>query len=113
MSISEFTLHNVLRTYSRQERIGHMARARPPTAAGPTGASDQVTLSPLGQKVSALGQLAAEVVDRRHPGLPAEERADQVRTTLDELMNRHQDEVGSRAVSVQTLEAILRPRYLG
>ncbi len=113
MSISEFALHNVLRTYSRQERIGQVSRARLPATAGPPRTSDQVSLSPVGQKVAVLGQLAAEVVDRRHPELAGEDRSDRVRATMDELLARHRGEVGNAALSPQALEATLRPLYLG
>lgn len=111
MSISEFTLHNVLRTYSRQERMGQAQRARPRSAA-PAPTADQVNLSTAGRKIQWIGQLAAEVVDRRNPGLPADERSDRVRNTADALVARHREEVGNDGLSIESLEARLRPLYL-
>ncbi|MBE0618491.1 MAG: hypothetical protein IH608_11280 [Proteobacteria bacterium] len=111
MSISEFTLHNVLRTYSRQERIGQVQRARPRGTA-PATSGDQVSLSVAGRKIQWIGQLAAEVVSQRQPGLSADERSDLVRTTADALVARHRDEIGEDGLSAEAFESRLRATYL-
>jgi len=110
MSISEFTLHNVLRTYSRQERMGQAQRVRPRNSP-PAPTADQVSLSTAGRKIQWVGQFAAEVVDRRHPNLTADERSDRVRNTADALVARHRDEIGDDGLSAESFEAQLRPLY--
>lgn len=111
MGISEFTVHNVLRTYSRQDRLGKVQKARAKPQAPPPS-SDRVSLSATGQKVQWLGQLAAEVVDRQEPGLAPDQRAVRARQKQDELVERHGPEVRDDKVSAQALEARLRPVYL-
>lgn len=111
MGISEFTVHNVLRTYSRQERLGQVNRSRAKSAAAPAS-TDRVSLTSTGQKVQSVGLLAAEVVDRRHPELPPEDRKIQARRTQDELLKRHEGDILDDTVSPKDLEARLRPLYL-
>jgi hypothetical protein len=112
MGLSEFAVHNVLRTYSRQERLGSVQKSKAKSAAAPRS-TDQVSLSPTGRKIQWLGSLATEVVDRRYPDLTGEERATRVRSTKKELLARHRAEIGQDAVSAEELEARLRPVYLG
>lgn len=112
MGISEFTVHNVLRTYSRQEQLGRVQRARPRSSPA-AQASDQVRLSASGQKVQWLGQFAAEIVDRQHPGTMGDERLDRVRVTKDELLGRHGDEIGDDRVTPKAFETHLRSIYPG
>ena len=112
MGISEFTVHNVLRTYSRQEGIGRAQKARPPVA-GATRSSDQVTLSPTAKKAQWLGQLAAEVVDGQDRNLPPEERAARIREAKDELLSSHKDEVRNDGLTPEVFEARLRQQHLG
>ena len=112
MGISEFTLHNVLRTYSRQERLGGVHRSR--TRAGAAAVSaDQVSLSPAGRKIQWVGSLAAELADRQGVDLSADERAAMVRSTTRELLARHRDEIDQDSVSPPVFEARLRTLYLG
>jgi hypothetical protein len=113
MSISEFALHNVLRTYTRQERLGQAHRALYRSGAPPPPAGDQIQLSPAGRKIQWAGQLAAEVVDRRHPGLAPEDRAERVRRMADALVARHREEIGDDALSTEAFAQLLRPLYLG
>lgn len=111
MSISEFALHNVLRTYTRQERLGQAQRAlhrgTPPSASG-----DQLLLSAAGRKIQVAGQIAVELVDRRHPGLVPEDRAERIRETADALVARHREHIGDDALRPEAFAALLRPLYL-
>jgi hypothetical protein len=111
MTISEFTLHNVLRTYSRQDRLGKVQKAQA-RAGQATRSTDQVSLSLAGRKIQLVGQLAAEVVDRRHPDLASDERSDRVRSTADTLVARHRDAIADDSLGTEGLEARLRPLYL-
>ncbi len=112
MGISEFNVHNVLRTYARQDRLGkvHRAQPRPAQTAQPAA---RVSLSPTGRKVQWLGQLAAAVVDRAEPGVEGEARAERVRSTKEALLRRHQAEIGDSQVSPEAFEANLTGLYLG
>lgn len=112
MSISELTLHNVLRTYSRQERLGQMHRVRG-GGATPARSADLLTLSPGAQKAAWMGQLAAQVVERQLPDLGPEERPARVQSTKAELLARHRDELGDDTLSLEALEERLRSLYLG
>ncbi len=112
MGISEFTVHNVLRTYSRQEHLGRVQRAKP-RGAPPVQTADQVSLSTSGQKVQWLGQFAAEIVDRQHPNTIGEERTERVRSTKDELLGRHGEEVGDDRMTPEAFAYHLRSVYLG
>jgi hypothetical protein len=111
MGISEFAVHNVLRTYTRQERVGRLQKPRADSAA-PGKSPDQVTLSSTARKTQWVGQLAAEVVDARSPGLGAEERSVQVRDTKDALLRRHNDDLRDEALAPEGFEARLRSLYL-
>jgi hypothetical protein len=112
MGVSEFAVHNVLRTYSRQEQLGRAQRAK---VRGVTLArtSDQVSLSPTGQKVQWVGNFAAQLVDRQNQDLAPEERAWRIRDTKDDLLDRHRDELGNDAESPGAFEARLASIYLG
>jgi hypothetical protein len=111
MGISEFALHNVLRTYARQDQLGKVHRVRTTAAKAPPQPTDQVSLSSTGRKVQWMGQLAAEVVDRREPALDDEARSTRIRNTQQELLERHRAEVGDDQLSPEALEARLRPLY--
>ena len=112
MGISEFTLHNVLRTYARQDRLGKIQKIRTAATTAPTPIpTDPVSLSTTGRKVQWVGQLAAEVVDRRHPTLDRDTRSTRVRNTQQELLERHKDEVEDDLVSPEAFETRLRPLY--
>lgn len=110
MGISEFAVHNVLRTYSRQEGIGRAQRAK--SSATVLQPTDQVTLSATGRKAQWLGQLAVELVDGRGENLAAEERSAQLRATKDNLFSRHKDDVANEGVSPEDFETSLRALYL-
>ncbi len=112
MGISEFNVHNVLRTYARQDRLGKVRRAQPRPAQTAQPA-DRVSLSPTGRKVQWVGQLAAAVVDRADPEAKGETRAERVRSTKEELLRRHRDEIGDSRVSPEAFEANLTGLYLG
>lgn len=110
MGISEFALHNVLRTYSRQERLGQVQRPKSrPTQV--SASSDQVSLSRGAQKAQWLGQLAAEVVDARHPGLPPEERAPRIRAAKEELLYRHAEDVADEGLPLAHFQDKVRSTY--
>lgn len=112
MGISEFALHNVLRTYSRQEKLGRVQRAK--VGRGTSARTgDQVSLSTTGQKVQWVGHLAGEVVDRQYQDLTTEERSERVRSKKEELLERHRDEIGSDAMTPGAFEARLVSLYLG
>lgn len=113
MGISEFALHNVLRTYTQQDRLGKAQKITALASKPPPVSADQVSLTTAGQKVQWLGQLAAEVVDRRQPGLVGDERANEVRETKQQLVALHKDALGDDRVSPDALEALLRPLYTG
>jgi len=113
MTISEFTLHNVLRTYSRQDRLGKVQKAQVRAGGQTARTADQVSLSPAGRKIQWVGQFAAEVVDRRNPDLAPDERSDHVRSTADALVARHREAIADDSLGTEDLEARLRPLYLG
>jgi hypothetical protein len=110
MGISEFALHNVLRTYARQDRLGQVQKVKAVATKSPAP-TDQVSLSNAGRKAQWMGQFAAEVVDLRHPALDDDARASRVRSTKQELIERHKDEVGDESVSPEDLAAQIRPLY--
>ena len=113
MGISEFTVHNVLRTYARQDRLARVQKIKNRPASKPTGAVDQVSLSQAGRKIQWLGQFAGELVARQHPELDGDAAADKVRRTRDDLLSRHRDEVLDESLPPETFEARLRAIYLG
>lgn len=113
MGISEFAVHNVLRTYNRQERVGRIPRPKSDGSSQGSRSLDQVSLSSSARKAQWIGQLAAQVVDVRHPNLPAEERSERVRSLKDALLARHGDDVRDETLTPEVFEAQLRPAYLG
>ena len=111
MSLSEFAVHNVLRTYSRQERLGGMQKAKPRTSDS-AGSADQVKISPTGRKIQWIGSLAAELAERRYPELVPEEKTALVREIKEGLLARHREEIAQDSVSPDAFEACLRVLYL-
>ena len=111
MGISEFAVHNVLRTYSRQEGIGRAQKSRPAPGVA-ARSTDQVSLSATARKAQWLGQLATEVVDAESRNLPAEERATLIRDTKEELLSRHKDEATNDGLTPEAFETRLRQQYL-
>ena len=111
MSLSEFAVHNVLRTYSRQERLGGVQKAKA-RSAGSAGSADQVKLSPTGRKIQWIGSLAVQLADRRYPDVTPEEKAVLVRDTREGLLARHREEIAQDSVSPDALETRLRSLYL-
>ncbi len=113
MGISEFTVHNVLRTYARQEKLARVQKIKTRPASKPAGAADQVSLSQAGRKIQWLGQFAGELVARQHPDLNGDAAADRVRRTREDLLSRHRDEVMDETLPPEAFEARLRAMYLG
>lgn len=111
MGLSEFNVHNVLRTYARQERLGGVHRAKT-RLSEPAGSADQVRLSPSGRKIQSVGNLAVELVNRRYLDLGPEEKSDHVRRTRKELLERYDSEIRQEAVSPEAFEAGLKARHL-
>ena len=112
MGISQFTVHNVLRTYARQDRLGKVQRPKVSARAGAVPTADRVNLSPTAQKVQWVGNLAAALVDRNEPGIDPDARQARIRSTRDELLSRHRDDIADDGVPPQELEARLRALYL-
>ena len=112
MAISELTLHHVLQTYSRQERLGQAQRARLRSEPACATTSDPVSLSCAGRKVQWLGHMAERIVEHRHPDLPRAQRTERVRTTAGELLARHGHQVLDDEVTPEALEDLLRSLYL-
>jgi hypothetical protein len=108
MSITEFAVHNVLRTYSRQDRLGRLQRQRGTTQKA-TG--DQVKLSPTAQKINLVGQFANALVDRRHPEADAEGRQSLVRSETERLMKENRGAVENGQVSAEQLAEQLNQLY--
>jgi hypothetical protein len=111
MGLSEFAVHNVLRTYSRQERLGGIRKAKHRTF-GSADSVDQVELSRTGRKIWWVGSLAAELADRQYPDLAPEEKAAFVRETREGLLARHREEIARETVSPEAFETRLRSLYL-
>ena len=109
MSITELAVHNVLRTYSRQDRIGRIQSQRKASA---EGASDKVDLSPAAQKISVLGKVASDIVTAKFPEASEKQRAALVRPQSDLLLRSHAGEVEDPKVSSEKLEQRLRATYL-
>ncbi len=112
MGISQFTVHNVLRTYARQDRLGKVQRPKAKAAPSAAPSGDRVNLSPTAQKVQWVGSLASQMVERDHPDLDPDARQAKVRDTRDRLVARHRNEIADDRVTVQDLEARLRALYL-
>ncbi len=112
MGISEFALHNVLRTYTRQERLGQVQRPRP-RAGAPTQTSDQLSLSQAARRAKWLGDFAGELVDAREPTLSPDERSTRVRQTKEELFGDHADELADESISSEEWASKLRSTYFG
>lgn len=109
MSITELAIHNVLRTYSRQDRLGRLQRPRP---ASTSASADKLDLSPKAQKLAVLGRTAEEMVARGNPSAQGNERDDLVRGQVAELMKKHGGELESPAVTPESLEESLKAVYL-
>jgi hypothetical protein len=112
MGISQLAVHNVLRTYSRQERLGRVHRAREGTM--PPGRSlDHVTLSSSARKAQWLTHFATELVSHQNPHLSAGETATRAGTLAEELLSHHRDEVADDGFTPEAFESALRSLYAG
>lgn len=110
MSITELAIHNVLRTYSRQDRLGRLQR---PRAASVAVSADKLDLSPKAQKLAVVGRTAEELVARGNPGAEGADREELVRGQVAELMKKHLGEIENQAVTPDSLEENLKAAYLG
>jgi len=110
MSITEFAVHNVLRTYSRQDRLGKLQKQRGATQ---TTTGDQVNLSPVAQKINLLSQTASVIVDRAQPDAESEQRQSLVRGETERLMDQHRAEIDNRLVSPEQFAERLNRLYIG
>lgn len=112
MGISEFAVHNVLRTYNRQERLGRIQRPREGPGAT-KGASDQVTLSAAARKAQSLRLLAVEVASREQPDLDAGEVGERAKGLTAEFLSRHRDDVADDGLTPEAFESTLQRLYGG
>lgn len=108
MSITELAIHNVLRTYSRQDRLGRIQRPR----SGAASPSDKLDLSDKAQKFAAVGRTADEIVSRRFPAIEGEARETRLREQVANLVKNHAGEIEDKAVAPDALEEKLRSIYL-
>lgn len=108
MSITELAIHNVLRTYSRQDRLGRIQRPRSASAQP----SDKLDLSDKAQKLAVVGRTADEIVTRSFPALDGAQREQFVRGQVADLMKKHAGEVEDKNVAPDALEERLRAAYL-
>lgn len=109
MSITELAIHNVLRTYSRQDRLGKLQR---PGTASAARTSDKLDLSSKSQKLAALGRVADEFVSQRFPEISGDRRADLVRRQTDNLIMSHLGEIENQALNPSEFEDGLKAAYL-
>lgn len=110
MSITELAIHNVLRTYSRQDRLGRLQR---PRAASSASATDKLDLSPKAQKLAVLGRTAEEIVTRGSPKAQGTEREELVRRQLSDLVSKHGGDLDNQSVTPDKLEESMKAAYLG
>ncbi len=59
MTISDFSVHNVLRTYNKQFKIGKLVRGRKSVSSAPK--SDAVEISLESKKAAFIGAIATEI----------------------------------------------------
>lgn len=109
MSITEFAVHNVLRTYSRQDRLGRLQKQR---GAAQASTGDQVNLSPVAQKINLVSQVANLIVERSHPEAEGEQRQALTRGQTERLMDQHRGEIDNRLVSADQFAEKLNRLYI-
>ena len=109
MSITELAIHNVLRTYSRQDRLGRLQKA---TLTAPAIGGDKLDLSSKAQKMALIGKTAEDIVTERFPGLADDQKQEMVRTATGELLASHQTAVEDKSVTPDSFEEQLRSIYL-
>lgn len=109
MSITELAIHNVLRTYNRQDRLSKLTKSREATA---SRSADKLELSPVAQKLAAMGRVAEDMVTQESPALAGAGRDGAVREKTEALLGRHRQDVEDRAQTPETFETALRSAYL-
>lgn len=109
MSITELAIHNVLRTYSRQDRLGRLQRPRPASA---TVTADKLDLSPKAQKLAALGRTAEEMVTAGNQNVEGADRENLVRRQVAELVKKHGAELENQTVAPDAFAESLKSAYL-
>ena len=109
MSITELAIHNVLRTYSRQDRLSKIQR---PRATGGSAAADKLTLSPEAQKMASAGRVADETVSARFPALTGTGRDEMVQKQTQDILRTNGADVENKSVTPDAFEAKLRQTYL-
>lgn len=110
MVISEFAIHNALRTYSRQDRLAKFHKTESQTERH-VDVEDRVALSATGKKAQFVGLLAAELAERRNDETSSEQTGNAARALTEELMTRHKEEINDASISPDRLETLLRPIY--
>lgn len=109
MSITELAIHNVLRTYNRQDRLSKLTRSRDPAA---SRSADKLDLSPAAQKLAAMGRVAEDMVTKEFPALTGADRDGAVRERTESMIGRHRTDVENRAQTPEAFETALRDAYL-
>jgi len=110
MVISEFAVHNALRTYSRQEKLGKVQKARS-LREDPAEIKDRLALSATGQKVQFINKLASELAEKNDGDPDSEETPSRASKLVDDLMFRHKAEIVNEGITPEDFEALIRPLY--
>lgn len=100
MGITDLAIHNVLRTYSKQDRLGKLQRPR--QAAPVTG--DKLDLSAKAQKFAVIAKASEEIVTNRFPTLSGEARQEMIRRNTQNLLEEFSGELEDKGVTPENLQ---------
>jgi hypothetical protein len=109
MGISDLAVHNVLRTYSRQDRLAKLSRQ---TTKSPPPASDKVVLSPKAQKFALLGRIADELVSLDDPEGGDNSRQEKIHGHTQGMFEHFKEELENASISPEEFEAQLREKFI-
>ena len=107
MALTEFAVHNVLRTYARQQRIGTALRLTR-TSGFVQSPQDRVAPSHEAQNLQQIRRMAAELVGRLHGDLPPLEQRS-LTIALEQVVGaRHGGRLAGELLPTHVLERWLR-----
>ena len=85
MTISEFSIHNVLRTYSKQYKIGKLVGGK--KSSGSKTAVDAVEISQESKRMAFIKHLSADISNALEIKVPIADVEAKVNSNIDDIAN--------------------------
>jgi hypothetical protein len=86
MTISEFSVHNVLRTYNKQFKIGKLVRGGNKSS-DPKAVSDEVEISTESRRLAFIKSISLELTEKLGEKVTEKEVEEKVSQNIEQIIN--------------------------